>query len=163
MENQRRPQLIRPYIASKTSPKNQFCSKSLPTMGTSTWFLCVTFYVYLQSLCKKYQLFNKNLDKVQQNQTGGDDNDFGNYFRGPRGPNQQGFILIFHFHPLLGSAIGNINCIKSVFHAIQSFLSHRINQIPQSDRDRSAISQETHRSCKQLYELQFQQERSEHP
>ena len=67
MENQKEPLLIRPSMASKTSPKNQFCSKSLPIMGASTWFLCVTFYVYLQSLCKNVQFFYKNPVKVKQN------------------------------------------------------------------------------------------------
>ena len=38
MENQEKPLLIRPSMASKKSPKNNFCSKSLPTLGTSTWF-----------------------------------------------------------------------------------------------------------------------------
>ena len=28
---------------------------------------------------------------------------FGTWFKGHRGPYQQGFLLIFHFHPLLGS------------------------------------------------------------
>ena len=67
MENKKEPLLIRPSRTLKTSSKKNFYSKSLPTMGASTWFLCVTFYVYLQSLCKKFQTFNKNLDKVQQN------------------------------------------------------------------------------------------------
>ena len=67
MESQKKPLLIRPCLASKTSPKNQFCSKSLPTMGASTWFLCVNFYVLLQSLCKNSQTCHKNLLKVTQN------------------------------------------------------------------------------------------------
>ena len=67
MENQKKPLLIRPSMASKTSPKNLFCSKSLPTMGASTWFLCVNFYVLLQSLCKNSQTCHKNLLKVRQN------------------------------------------------------------------------------------------------
>ena len=54
-------------MASKKSPKNQFCSKSLPTMGASTWFLCVNFDVLLQSLCKHSQTWPKNLLKVTQN------------------------------------------------------------------------------------------------
>ena len=32
-------------------------------MGASTWFLCVTFYVCLQSLCKKSLTFHKNQKK----------------------------------------------------------------------------------------------------
>ena len=67
MESQKKPLLIRPCLASKTSPKNQFCSKSLPTMGASTWFLCVNFYVLLQSLCKNSQTCHKNLLNVTQN------------------------------------------------------------------------------------------------
>ena len=59
MENQKKPLLIRPSMASKTSPKNKFCSKSLPTMGTSTWFLCVIFYELLQSLCKNLDTYHK--------------------------------------------------------------------------------------------------------
>ena len=54
-------------MASKKCPKNQFCSKSLPTMGASTWFLCVNFDVLLQSLCKHSQTWPKNLLKVTQN------------------------------------------------------------------------------------------------
>ena len=53
IENQKKPLLIRPSRTPKTNPKKNFCSKSLPTMGASTWFLCVTFYVCLQNLCKK--------------------------------------------------------------------------------------------------------------
>ena len=53
MENQKKPLLIRPSMAPKTNPKKIFCSKSLPTMGASTWFLCVNLYVILQSLCKQ--------------------------------------------------------------------------------------------------------------
>ena len=64
---EKKPLLIRPSMASKTSPKNKFCSKSLPTMGTSTRFLCVIFYVLLQSLCKIHILITKNLLKVSQN------------------------------------------------------------------------------------------------
>ena len=67
MENQKKPLLIRPSMASKTSHKNQFCSKSLPSMGASTWFLCVIFYVLLQSLCKNSHPYHKNLLKVMQN------------------------------------------------------------------------------------------------
>ena len=66
MGNQKKPLLIRPSMASKTSPKNQFCSKSLPTIGASTWFLYVNFYVLLQSLCKNLQTCHKNLLKVTQ-------------------------------------------------------------------------------------------------
>ena len=66
MENQKKPLLIRPSMAPKTNPKKIFCSKSLPTMGASTWFLCVNLYVLLQSLCKKSQTFDKNLVKVTQ-------------------------------------------------------------------------------------------------
>ena len=54
MENQKEPLLIRPSRTPKTIPKKNFCSKSLPTMGASTWFLCVVFYVCLQSLCKSF-------------------------------------------------------------------------------------------------------------
>ena len=67
MKNQKKTLLIRPSMASKTSPKNQFCSKSLPTMGASTWLLYVTFYVHLQSLCQNFQTFYKNMVKVKQN------------------------------------------------------------------------------------------------
>ena len=35
--------------------------------GASTWFLCVTFYVCLQSLCKKSLTFHKKPEKVTQN------------------------------------------------------------------------------------------------
>ena len=66
MESQMKPLLIRPCLASKTSPKNQFCSKSLPTMGASTWFLCVNFYVLLQSLRKNSPTSQKNLLKFPQ-------------------------------------------------------------------------------------------------
>ena len=55
MENQNEPLLIRPSRTPKTNPKKNFCSKSLPTMGASTWFLCVTFSVCLQNLCKKFE------------------------------------------------------------------------------------------------------------
>ena len=57
--------LIRPSMAPKTNPKQFFCSKSLPTMGT--WILRVNLYVLLQSLCKKSQICDKNLIKVTQN------------------------------------------------------------------------------------------------
>ena len=69
MENQKKPKglLIRPSMAPKTNPKENFCSKSLPTMGASTWFLCVTFYVCLQSLCKISQTCHKNQVEVTQN------------------------------------------------------------------------------------------------
>ena len=67
MENQNEPLLIRPSRTPKTNPKKNFCSKSLPTMGASTWFLCVNFYVLLQSLCKNSQTCHKNLLKVTQN------------------------------------------------------------------------------------------------
>ena len=60
MENQNEPLLIRPSRTPKTNPKKNFCSKSLPTMGASTWFLCVTFYVCLQNLCKKSLTCHKN-------------------------------------------------------------------------------------------------------
>ena len=66
MENQKKPLLIRLSMASKTSPKNKFCSKSLSTMDASTWFLCVNFYMLLQSLWKNLQTFHKNLLKVTQ-------------------------------------------------------------------------------------------------
>ena len=64
MKNQKEPLLIRLSVTPKTIPKKNFCLnlKSLPTMGASTWFLCLTSYVYLQSLCKKIQTFNKNRD-----------------------------------------------------------------------------------------------------
>ena len=66
MKNQKKPLFIRPSRTFKTTSKNIFCFKSLPTMGASTWFLCVTFYVYLQSLYKIVQIY-KNLVKVKQN------------------------------------------------------------------------------------------------
>ena len=68
MENQNEPLLIRPSRTPKTNPKKNFCSKSLPTMGASTWFLYVTFYVCLQNLCKKSLTCHKNQVKVTQNQ-----------------------------------------------------------------------------------------------
>ena len=40
MENQKEPLLIRPSSTPKTNAKKNFCSKSLPTMGASTWFVC---------------------------------------------------------------------------------------------------------------------------
>ena len=55
MENQNAPLLIRPSRTPKTNPKKNFCSKSLPTMGASTWFLCVI----LQSLCKNSHTYHK--------------------------------------------------------------------------------------------------------
>ena len=67
MENQNEPLLIRPSRTPKTNPKKNCCSKSLPTMGASTWFLCVNFDVLLQSLCKHSQTWPKNLLKVTQN------------------------------------------------------------------------------------------------
>ena len=67
MKNQKKPQLTRPSRTLKTTSKRSFSFKSLPTMGASTWFLCMTFYVYLQSLCKIFQFFFKNLVKVEQN------------------------------------------------------------------------------------------------
>ena len=69
MENKKKL-LLRHSMTLKTTSKKNFCFKYLSTMDASTQFLCVTFYVYLQSLCKQFQTFNKNLDKVQQNQTG---------------------------------------------------------------------------------------------
>ena len=67
MENKNEPLLIRPSRTPKTNPQKNFCSKSSPTMGASTWFLCVNFYVLLQSLCKNSQTCHKNLLKVTQN------------------------------------------------------------------------------------------------
>ena len=57
--NQKKPLLIRLSMASKISKKNLFCSKYLPTMGVSTRFLCVIFYVLLQSLCKNSHTYHK--------------------------------------------------------------------------------------------------------
>ena len=67
MKNQKKPLLIRPSRTLKTTSKTKFCFKSSSSMGASTWFLCVTFYVYLQGLCKNLQTFNKNPVKVRQN------------------------------------------------------------------------------------------------
>ena len=64
MENQQKPLLNRPSMAPKTNLQKKVKSKSLPTMGASTWFLCVNFYVLLQSLCKDSQTCHKNLVKV---------------------------------------------------------------------------------------------------
>ena len=58
MENQKKLLVIRPSRTPKTNPNKNFCSKSLPTMGASTWFLCVVFYVCLQSLCNKSPITN---------------------------------------------------------------------------------------------------------
>ena len=59
MENQNEPLLIRPSRTPKTNLKKKNCSKSLPTMGASTWFLCVTFYVCLQNCAKNPKLVTK--------------------------------------------------------------------------------------------------------
>ena len=73
MENLREPVLIRPSRTLKTTSKNNFCFKSLSTMGASTWFLCVTFYVHLQSLCqhfyKKFVIFAQTLQIYIKNHT----------------------------------------------------------------------------------------------
>ena len=70
MENQKKTLLIRPSMAPKTNPKENLCS----AMGASTWFLCVTFHVFLQRLCKSFQKpgkshtkLGKRLCKVQLN------------------------------------------------------------------------------------------------
>ena len=60
MKNQKKPLIIRPSRTLKTTSKNNFCFKSLSTMGASTWLLCVTFYVYL---CKN---FEKSHEKTQE-------------------------------------------------------------------------------------------------
>ena len=59
MENQKKPLLIRPFMAPKTNPKKSFCSKSLPTMGASTWFLCVTFMCVCKICAKNPKLVTK--------------------------------------------------------------------------------------------------------
>ena len=62
MENQNEPLLIRPSRTPKTNPQKNFCSRSLPPM-VLLWFLCVTFYVCLQNLCKKLQNLSQKLGK----------------------------------------------------------------------------------------------------
>ena len=47
MKNQMKPLLIRPSRTLKTTSIKNFCVKSLSTIGASTWFLCVTLYVYV--------------------------------------------------------------------------------------------------------------------
>ena len=63
MENQQKPLLNRPSMAPKTNLQKKVKSKSLPTMGASTWFLCVNLYVLLQSLSINSQTFTKNWQK----------------------------------------------------------------------------------------------------
>ena len=67
MENLKKPLLVWPSMAHKINPKMNFCLKSLPTLGVSTWFLCATLNVFLQSLCKSSQNCHKNLVKVIHN------------------------------------------------------------------------------------------------
>ena len=65
--NQKKTPLIDPSRTLKTTSKKNFCFKSLPTMGASTWFLCVTFYVYLQSF---FKLFTKTWLKSNKTRQG---------------------------------------------------------------------------------------------
>ena len=69
MESQKKPLLIRPCLASKTSPKNQFCSKSLPTMGASpvSEFLCA-FAKFVQKFTNLSQKPVKSYTKLGQSQ-----------------------------------------------------------------------------------------------
>ena len=64
MEKEKKPLLIRPSMAPRTNPE-RICVQS--TMGASTWYLCVTSYVFWQSLFKISQTGHKNLAKVAQN------------------------------------------------------------------------------------------------
>ena len=52
-------------MAPKTNSKENFCS----AMGASTWFLCVTFYVFLQNFTSLTQKPGKShkLGKTGQN------------------------------------------------------------------------------------------------
>ena len=59
MENLNDPLLIRPSRTPKTNPKKNFCSKSLPTMGTSTWFLCGLFMCVCKVCEKNHKFFTK--------------------------------------------------------------------------------------------------------
>ena len=67
MENQNKPLLIRPSRTPKTNSKKNFCSKSLPTMGTFTWFflcdfLCV-FAKFVQKILNSSQKLGKSHTK----------------------------------------------------------------------------------------------------
>ncbi len=58
MENQNEPLLIRPSRTPKTNPQNNFCPKSFPTIGASTWLyscdFCVTFKKIVTILTKHF-------------------------------------------------------------------------------------------------------------
>ena len=69
MENQKKPPLIRPSRTPRAIPNKNCCPKTFSTMGASTWFLSVPFYVCLQSLCKSSQTCQKKLGKSHTKQS----------------------------------------------------------------------------------------------
>ena len=71
MENQNEPLLIMPSRTPKTKPKRNFCSKFLPTMGASTWFLCDFLCVFAKFVQKILNLSQK-LGKSHTKPSAGD-------------------------------------------------------------------------------------------
>ena len=71
MESENKPPLIWPSRTPKSIPKKNFGPKSFPSIPASTWFLCVTFDVFLQKLCNILYNIYRNTAKNIQNLTKG--------------------------------------------------------------------------------------------